>query len=374
MARRIAYNFRPEFPDSTVDRYPSLSRALGNNYPGLRSVTPEAGCRELFNSPSEPVPNARPFRPRVPAAEEISSGRTSDLSFNNSILGNGVFPRSGLPPHCAPPHAFSEVASEVPYGRDDFIPIRNSPALLDAASDFGDLRLPAGRYSIPSPRLNAVAEYDQHDSINRSKTPYPRRPSAASSETAYENGYEYSIPICDSPSSFLDTASSSDFPDLASSVGSSSPSPRSPLTCPTVGRSERVESGSNKHHRPKAHECPICHECFTRPSELQTHKNMHTGKQPFVCDFPGCRKKFGVRSNLQRHQVAHGVERSGRGRPIGPYEVKFEPPSHGPSVPSDTTSMPTEIVWDHEGPFSRRAARVHPSQAETSRGARTWTD
>ncbi|KAJ6588661.1 hypothetical protein B0H19DRAFT_1100530 [Mycena capillaripes] len=73
----------------------------------------------------------------------------------------------------------------------------------------------------------------------------------------------------------------------------------------------------------------------------------------FACDFPGCLKKFGVPSNLQRHRVVHGIQR--RGRPTRPYEIKFEPFPPCPSLLSDATSMADEIIWDHEGPFSRRA-------------------
>ncbi|KAJ7913906.1 hypothetical protein B0H13DRAFT_460702 [Mycena leptocephala] len=107
---------------------------------------------------------------------------------------------------------------------------------------------------------------------------------------------------------------------------------------------------------PKSYECVVCHESFSRLCDLRTHEKMHTGKQAFACNFPGCLKRFGVRSNLQRHQVAHGI-RTTSGRSImraAPYEIKFEPHPPCPTLLSDTTSMPTGILWDREGPFTRR--------------------
>ncbi|KAJ7829197.1 hypothetical protein B0H14DRAFT_2810612 [Mycena olivaceomarginata] len=102
--------------------------------------------------------------------------------------------------------------------------------------------------------------------------------------------------------------------------------------------------------------CLLCSESFTKPSDLRTHENMHTSKQSFICDFPGCAKRFGVGSNLQRHkQVAHGIQRAHRDRSVLEYKFKFEPLSLSPTLISDTTPMASEIAWDNEGPFSRRS-------------------
>ncbi|KAJ7898810.1 hypothetical protein B0H14DRAFT_2674393 [Mycena olivaceomarginata] len=80
--------------------------------------------------------------------------------------------------------------------------------------------------------------------------------------------------------------------------------------------------GIPEHHLPanapfiglrKSCDCTECQAFSARLSDLQTHENMPSSKQPFACKFPGCLKKFGERSNLKRHQVtAHGVTRTTR--------------------------------------------------------------
>ncbi|KAJ6455065.1 hypothetical protein C8R47DRAFT_1328967, partial [Mycena vitilis] len=324
----VAYDFGPEFPASTVDRYPSLSRALGNEYPGVRIVATIEDSLEPSNSPFDPVLNAHPAAPLRPdVAEQFFFGEASNISVNNSIMGDNYLPSPGRPL----PSAFSRTPPKVgPHETsvtsDDLVPLSasisndlhicDSPFLNvpDLTSDPGGLPF-LGTGASPSASLNPCAygtsecsqrpgscpDYNSQD-LYRPDLYFPSHRSLprASAEAGHEKspgGHEYFIPICDSPTSTNTTL-----------VGSSSHSPSLPST------SLRGCAGSGvKEHPPQAHECPVCHKWFTRPSALQTHNNKHTGKKPFVCDFPGCLKRFGAQSNLLRHEVAHGIKRSGRG-------------------------------------------------------------
>lgn len=51
--------------------------------------------------------------------------------------------------------------------------------------------------------------------------------------------------------------------------------------------------------------CPECGKVFRRPSALRTHSIIHIGKSPYVCQLPGCAKRFNVKSNLLRHVKSH---------------------------------------------------------------------
>ncbi|KAJ7037993.1 hypothetical protein C8F04DRAFT_387986 [Mycena alexandri] len=325
----IVYNFEPDFPDSAVERYPSLTCALGNFYPGVRtSAGPvdedeEDYASERVSDHGAPSPmsfngmpsssgseSTWPFETAVPVIpsytqdvypgdEGFSDGMNQ--SYNNSILAMNSFPRSSYLRH-----THSEDAAEIPNA-DTFLNFDNFFPIC-AKTPMGD--------------LIGIKSEDPSDAA-LSSTPCPPGP-----------------PVMDL----------------------------------------KEESDSRRIKRRKRHRCSACPDSFIRLSDLRQHESMHS-EQPvhhkssilpdqlmalpaakFVCNFPGCLKEFGVRSNLNRHQVSHGIKRRGRGRPaaIVPYAVKFADPALPPSpVHSDTASLPAPVIWDDDnGPFS-----WHPSVA-----------
>ncbi|KAJ2480226.1 hypothetical protein IWW56_002592 [Coemansia sp. RSA 2131] len=51
--------------------------------------------------------------------------------------------------------------------------------------------------------------------------------------------------------------------------------------------------------------CGVWSKEFSRLSSLNIHMRSHTGKKPYMCNFPGCFRRFSVRSNLRRHLGLH---------------------------------------------------------------------
>ncbi|KAF8146924.1 hypothetical protein K438DRAFT_1944301 [Mycena galopus ATCC 62051] len=424
----IKYNFRPEFPAAAVDRYPSLTCALGNNYPGLTAQVDE---RNAPIWPSSSVPVAGPTQPTLSwiSPDEISPKRMG----NNSIFGNDSFPE--LQDRYLQAHA-----TNPSFGSEYFIPIctsSNGPAPAGDATSDRNFRSPVGPLSPLSylPPAYLVAALGNNDpgvetvlvdgeQWNTSTSIWPPRscvPDAqppgtwTSPEDAFffesteesshnilrdnyfpnpSDGSHSFILIGTSTEGLVDTMNNSgdlrspsvgspsllpDSPinslteyhtrperrlakfdttsdgDLRSnSVGSPSPTLDLPSISSVAAHSPRPERHSTKVR--KSYDCLFCPESFTRSSDLRTHENTHTNKQRFACNIPNCMKKFGVRSNLQRHQqVAHNIRRTRKSRPVAEYEIKFEPPSPCPSLLSDATSTPSRVVWDNEGPFSRRS-------------------
>ena len=64
-------------------------------------------------------------------------------------------------------------------------------------------------------------------------------------------------------------------------------------------------SSSSSTTSQKQYNCSFCLKKFMRPSSLKIHVYSHTGEKPFNCSYPGCRRKFSVRSNMRRHLRVH---------------------------------------------------------------------
>ncbi|KAJ7457128.1 hypothetical protein B0H11DRAFT_2320690 [Mycena galericulata] len=115
--------------------------------------------------------------------------------------------------------------------------------------------------------------------------------------------------------------------------------------------------------RIKTYECDRCDMVFPRASDLRTHQNVHAGEERafhtlltfmavqrstigFTCEFPNCKKKFGVRANLLRHSAMHQIPKTVSNRSTA--RLTFAPPEKVPRVYSDTVPMHAGIAWDNE--------------------------
>lgn len=77
----IVHNFPPEFPETTVERYPNLTLALGDKYPGLRTTTVVDENDRPLQPISEDVSDYAPL-PLEGTSDMRKSPRTSSVSFS----------------------------------------------------------------------------------------------------------------------------------------------------------------------------------------------------------------------------------------------------------------------------------------------------
>ncbi|KIJ30969.1 hypothetical protein M422DRAFT_267489 [Sphaerobolus stellatus SS14] len=71
-----------------------------------------------------------------------------------------------------------------------------------------------------------------------------------------------------------------------------------------------LDSTMHKHRLPpqdpaRKHVCSECGKGFRKQSYLRSHHLTHTGEQPFPCQHPGCRRRFSLVFNMQRHMRTH---------------------------------------------------------------------
>ncbi|KAJ7126203.1 hypothetical protein C8R44DRAFT_121864 [Mycena epipterygia] len=342
MARQTSTvrNYRPEFPEESVERYPTLTLALGNSYPGLGIASPAAdeGHHAFEFLSHYDAPMSFSDMPSPASASAWLSEPPMSLDF-------------GLPTshpedwHILPRIPASQVWTTDGIPSETTIAPRNNSTFVDNPSCQDLCIFSLHAMSDPQLFLEAGKNSDQdfspmhHDSsLNLKSSEQFSAMHTAEASRVFQDNF---IPICQTRT-----------------VLSDSPQPLSKppgrITRPPsfVPASKRRKTPT----RTKVHGCPRCHKFFSRPCDVRTHMNMHTLSQPFLCTV--CRQRFGVKSNMLRHGIQkHDLPRTGMVRPDPPYHLVFNTPGadiDAPPVQSDNTPMPRQVVWDSEGPFAMR--------------------
>ncbi|KAJ7100015.1 hypothetical protein B0H15DRAFT_505266 [Mycena belliarum] len=229
-----------------------------------------------------------------------------------------------FPEHFARPmHAHDQPSSSYPpYTRPQAHSFHDPSFLPPSASDY------APPYREPSPDGDDE-RYQAPYSHHRSNF-IPIVPIESSSSSAYGGAYN---------------ASEAGSPQSSTSL---SPPPADTLPSP-----EGIPP--RKAAPPKMHVCEVCCKEFPRPSGLRTHMNMHNHVRPYPCAFPGCPKRFSVRSNARRHYRIHSDGDPPTGPPPGP------PPPLLWQAPAAPAPAPTPPQQQGRAAFKVRWAPPKPN-------------
>ncbi|KAJ7643602.1 hypothetical protein FB45DRAFT_895540 [Roridomyces roridus] len=105
----------------------------------------------------------------------------------------------------------------------------------------------------------------------------------------------------------------------------------------------------------KEYSCDRCSQRFSTGTDLRRHSSAHVGEPRFSCDFPGCLKEFGAKSNLMRHEGnVHRRSHKPDSRQSVTSDFAFMNSEDTPTPVRSDTTTPGQLTWDHDGPLVRR--------------------
>lgn len=86
--------------------------------------------------------------------------------------------------------------------------------------------------------------------------------------------------------------------------------------------------------------CRICSKSLSSKQNLKQHMNIHTGRRPFRCTYPGCDTAYKHASQLSNHKILHR-----------PQKIKV-------SYPFDDLKTFIGLVLKALGPDSEKTVRI----------------
>ncbi|KAJ6262383.1 C2H2 finger domain transcription factor crzA [Drechslerella dactyloides] len=236
-------------------------------------------------------PNPHPHAPAEAAEDGTSQNPAAILTSQTS----GMSKPSEAPVNAAPPApgpklapietgAVSRLSSSGPSGPTSAVDALTSPHSATSASAESGLTATAGLGSDTSPtrpRLGSISE-----------ALGPSYLGSATPSTPY------------SPTELRQSAS---YPDPRASISSASGS-RGKHECPnchqTFTRHHNLKSHLLTHSHEKPFQCITCQSRFRRLHDLKRHQKLHTGERPHVCD--SCGRRFARADALARHNRGEG--------------------------------------------------------------------
>lgn len=299
------------------DPYTANDNALvpNGNTAIFKMTAPDVGSLGMYTSLGG-VSEIPPFNECIPSSQ---GGHANHACWNPFIIGQGTFLHQDHSTFTSPPsHRPAPWIDSAPYASGSATAASNIMGVsIDGAQGFSDRELcntqTIGDVNVPTGVNNYLC-----DDATRS-----------SDEQVQE--------ACDSPPELVEDKGT---PEAMANHGT----PEDLLVTSPESVTGALPVPIHRKKGPRMHRCRVCKKAFPRPSGLATHMNIHSGKRPYACIFPGCEQRFTVRSNAKRHLRVHGVDPSEIRPGPTPYIVNFNDPIIVHSVDTHI-SHPKRIRW-----------------------------
>ena len=277
------YSMKPIFSPTSQRNAHSTSFTYNDVVPQLPltppvSITPGSAAVFPPNTSSRPYPS-------------ISIGSSDSINITNSgvstnipsqPLQSTVLPQDPLPPLFSSTFPVT-VASQQPQSQ----PQRQLQSQQQRFS------------SIYSDDLHRGDLFFQQNNIQQPGMYGSMYPSYGTTQYDPQNQYQYQYQYQNQPPPFY-TFHTAKQPTTASTSTTATTSISHPTKKVSKSRVSTTYS-----HRKKINQCHICGKILTRASSLHSHMFVHTGDRPYMCSWPNCKKRFNVKSNMNRHYKLH---------------------------------------------------------------------